>query len=204
MNRKAALQMSLQSIMVFILAFIVMGILIAVINAIFDPVREGVEALTITEIETGTTWGREPSRLESVVIGTQTVTLRPLQTRTVDVGVYNRLQHTLVGDEDGNRTLQFEILRCRDFDGELVHDNLPALAATREILEGQDIRPGEVRKYSAQIRDEGLDPGERYTCTIAVNYHVEVPNVADNPIDVDLGADQKIRIGAAEFVLHIE
>jgi len=193
--------MSLQSIMVFILAFIVMGILIAVINAIFDPIREGVQDLTVTDIDTGSTWGKEPDRQNPVVIDTQIVSLKPLQTRDVDLGIYNREAYTFVGNETGTSYFNFSVSRCRDFDGSQTADTVvPSLAAIRELAFEQTVRPGDVRKFRAQIRDEGLPPNQQYSCTIEVRYNGTVSN---HPISGTVGVDN-VLIGQASFNLNIE
>ena len=173
--KKAALQMSVQSIIVFVLAFIVLGILIALIQGMFDPLKTQIKRLPLS-----VDLGVEPTVDRPIVVENGDLKLDYGKPSPIRFALYyNGID--LDGDdaedsltsEDMNAFISFKITRCKGF-GKSLYDSsnnpqkLPEIQG--EYFLDKEIKPGDSIVLETNIKENRMDRGD-YTCRIEAYYH---------------------------------
>ncbi len=175
--KKAALQMSVQSIIVFVLAFIVLGILIALIQGMFDPLKTQIKRLPLS-----VDLGVEPTVDKPIVVENGDLKLDYGKDSPIRFALYYNGKD-LDGDgaedplsSDGeNAYITFEITRCKGF-GNVLYSNensngnskLPEVQG--EYFLDRDIKPGDSIQLETNIKENRMNRGS-YTCRIEAHYH---------------------------------
>ena len=159
MNRKAALEMSVQSIVTFVLTFIVLGIVIALIIGMFDTIEERIPSIVDRPTQVN------PTASRPIDVQGGSVLLRRHRESSVMFGVY-LLEGITRGDY-----VNFTTVNPTDTD---VH-NYPCVGFGNENAEIEfastiyiaevDHPAGRTVGFPATVRTSG-EPG-RYTCYVA-------------------------------------
>jgi hypothetical protein len=181
MNKKAALEMSVQSIVIFIITFIVVGLLIALITGMFDQITPSVNRLMGVELDVP-----PPTSDKPVVIDGGKLFLTTRGTQEIIFGMYNTGAVITTGE------LVFRIEQCTDWTGQVGTTLLPTFQARYPVPTG-GIASGEVVIFQTFVKENGMSKGD-FTCTIGV-HSVATGVVLPNP---------SIPIVSAPFLLNIK
>lgn len=177
MNRRAALQMSVQSIVVFVLAFIVMGLLIGVIHTIFGQISNQTALIQ----QPGVDLGAQPSQNEPFIVQNGEVTINKGKDTKVYFGFYNTGDNLPLGatvklilNKTGltqNGVTNPPPIGCQGFGGSPWS---PDIQANQAVLKTA-LPNGAITKYQTIMRLptnptvlSTIDRSSQYTCTAAV------------------------------------
>ena len=180
MDRKAALQMSVQSIVTFVLAFIVMGLLIGVIQVMFSQIEGQVELIPSPGVELG---GR-PTADRPFLVQNGEIVLRKGQSRNVYFGVYNTLERDVkIGDP-----WIFDVVGCVGFEP---GDDPDFEVQASVYFHERSIQQGDVITFQTVVRSDNnaVVRGSKYTCYGAV-YDLYGPDVTTAEVDVGTATAQ--------------
>ncbi len=191
--KKAALQMSVQSIIVFVLAFIVLGILIALIQGMFDPLKTQIKRLPLN-----VDLGVEPTVDKPIVVENGDLKLEYGKPSPIRFALYyagkdlngDNAEDTLLSN-DGESYITFKITRCKGFGNVLFEDDSPKLPEVQgEYFLDYDIKPGDSIALETNVKENRMDRGE-YTCRIEAIYH-------------DTSNDEEYKIATSTFRLSVQ
>lgn len=149
MNKKASLALSITAIVVIVIAFVVLGLGLSLTRTIFKGAESKLpEAFAVTQLEA------EPTSENTITIP-QTVEIDHKDSKTMQIGFYNKGVNTAVG-------ATFEMGDCLKTGGGLIDpSNQPTIASI-----SQDVGPSEAYGYSIILTENGLTGGQTYICTI--------------------------------------
>ncbi len=191
--KKAALQMSVQSIIVFVLAFIVLGILIALIQGMFDPLKTQIKRLPLS-----VDLGVEPTVDKPIVVENGDLKLDYSKASPIRFALYYSGKD-LDGDgnedslssNDGDAFITFKINRCKGFGNVLFQGDSSKLPEVQgEYFLDSDIKPGDSVVLETNIKENRMDRGE-YTCRIEAVYHESLD-------------DEGVKIATSTFRLSVQ
>ncbi len=151
MDKKAALQLSVNAIIVFVLAFAMLGVGLTVTNLLSSKVEAGVDIIDVSELVID-----EPSSSEPITLPNKIKLPRGKQTE-LQVGYYNTNSDTAMAAALG-------IAKCLNSENTLVTtEELPTVVSL-----SADVSPSDSNGYSVVIKETGdLDP-DTYVCTMLV------------------------------------
>lgn len=122
LDKKAALNLSIQAIVILVIAFVVLGLALTLTRYIFGIAQEKAgSAIDIIEFE------QKPTA-DNIITISKTVNIGSGKTKQLDIGVYNP-----TGGTYNSATLN--ITQCLTITGEQV-TNLPSITAISQSIEG--------------------------------------------------------------------
>lgn len=148
-SKKGSLSLSISAIVVMVIAFVVLGLGLSLTRTIFKGAEEKLpEAFAITKLEA------QPTASNPVTI-TGTITIGRKQSKTMDIGFYNKGSGTATG-------ATFSMVECLQKGGTQVSTNLPTIASI-----SANVGASESKGYSLILNENGL-AADTYICTIGV------------------------------------
>ena|SRR3989338_7407402 len=151
MNKKAALELSVNAIIIFVLAFAMLGVGLTVTNMLSKKVEEGVGIIDVTELVID-----EPSSQDPITLPNKIDLPRGKQTE-LQVGYYNTNAGTATSATMG-------IAKCLDSENVLVPaENLPTVVSSAE-----DVPASDSSGYKIVIRENDILNAGTYVCTMVV------------------------------------
>lgn len=146
-NKKAAVGLSINAIVVIVIAFVVLGLGLTLTRTIFKAAESKVpEAISLTDLESKPT-SENPLTLQNQI------EIKRNSEKTLNIGYYNK-------DIQSHNDVSVEILDCVSGAGH--SGNL-----TPELLGiDQDVGPSESKAYKVILQENGL-PSGRYICEVA-------------------------------------
>ncbi len=151
MNKKAALELSVNAIIIFVLAFAMLGVGLTVTNMLSKKVEEGVGIIDVTELVID-----EPSSQDPITLPNK-IDLRRGKQAELQVGYYNTASDMAFSATMG-------IAKCLDTETTLVPtENLPTVVSSSE-----DVAASDSSGYKIVIRENSVLDAGTYVCTMVV------------------------------------
>jgi hypothetical protein len=151
-NKKGALDLSVNSIIVFVLAFAMLAVGLFFTNYVRTKMLEGTEGMVdITKLE------NPPDSINPITLPSDEISLKRMTVKKINIGFYNKGSSTI-------EQATFSISSCIDNANNEVTDKLPSLSA----LAGK-VPPSEGKGYKVQLTEKGLPGGQTYICTIVAH-----------------------------------
>ena len=166
MNRRAALEMSVQSIVIFVLAFIVMGLIIGVINAMFGQITDQVELIPSPGVELG----GNPTADRPLLVQNGEVNMPIRGETSAFFGIfYNK-------DEDATQGQRWKLEAGDDGNGRNACQGFNSIEKNLQIqrttfVVDRTITYGDIVKFQTNMKLENYDNlqrGNSLTCDIRV------------------------------------
>ena len=169
MNRRAALEMSVQSIVVFVLAFIVMGLIIGVINAMFTQISDQVSLIPSPGVELG----GNPTAERPLLVQNGELNIPRGRQASAFFGIY----YTLEDDAGLGDTWTLGGGECQGFGS--TSFNLEIQRTTFTV--DRNITFGDVLKFQTNVRVPQATPtvrGDSFTCSLNVTKTAPTPGTS--------------------------
>ena len=159
MNKRAALELSVQSIVVFVLAFIVMGLIIGVIQMMFGQITDQVSLIPTPGVELG----GNPTADRPLLVQNGEVNIPRGRETSAFFGIY----YTLEQDAELGELWELNIPdECSGFDGDVT------LQIQRDRFRvDRNVTLGDVLKFQTNVQIEdwsGIQRQDSFTCELEV------------------------------------
>jgi hypothetical protein len=188
MNKKGALSLSVNAIIVFVLAFAMLGVGLTVTNLLSEKVTGGIANLPTDELVI-----QQPSSTDPITLP-QNIDLKRNGQEKLQFGFYNKNPTSALYATVG-------IVECKfSSDGET--GSVEALSLPLVLSTSQDIEASEAAGYLIAIQDQGLTAGT-YVCTLVIydgsgEIYTDAINAYENR-----NADPTPIYGQEQFFLNI-
>lgn len=192
-SKKGALELSMQSIIVFVLAIIVMSALVVAIHGILG----GITADKIQQLSGGTQLPRTAASYSdpiTIAEGGSSLTLSPLAKDKKFAFDFFNSGNDISGTAGTPLFLKLNFDKCYSSDGTKIDaaSKLPKVTSvfivTKNLPQGSDLQEGQFR-----VTEQGLDPGN-YDCVVSV-YKLTSANQAINAAELRASKSITLTVG---------